>query len=73
MNDKAKLDLIRKEVSGWSSKQGHDRCWYYPDIFRRIADILEIEIPEAQLPPREEFEAGCRRYQREEYDGDQRR
>jgi hypothetical protein len=49
-------------------KQGHERCWYYPDLFRRLATLFEV-VPtvEPQLPPRPEFELGCRRYQDEEY------
>ena len=51
----------------WSNKQGHDRCWYYPDLFRKLAGIFELNLQPGSLPPREEFEAGCRRYQSEEY------
>lgn len=63
-----KLSRIEHLVQEWMDKQGHERCWYYPDLFRQIADVLEIEANIAPaLPPREEFEHGCRRYQDEEY------
>lgn len=48
-------------------KQGHDSCWFYPDIFRQIALIVEAEIKTQNLPPLEEFKVGCCRYQKEIY------
>lgn len=60
---------LKAIVEHWISQQGHDRCWYYPDLFRRIAQAVGIStstLPDS-LPPRCEFEAGCRRYQEEEY------
>jgi hypothetical protein len=64
------LDQARALLQGWVDKQAHDRCWYYPDIFRELAALLGVKatVPEG-LPPRTEFEAGCRRYQDEEYNG----
>ncbi len=68
MTDTEKLAAIERIVQEWTDKQGHDRCWYYPELYRRIADVLGIEqkLPPS-LPPRTEFEHGCRRYQDEEY------
>lgn len=60
----------RAVLARWTTQQGHDRCWYYPDLFRQLAETLGVELPPpAGLPPRAEFEAGCRRYQDEEYGG----
>ncbi len=53
---------VRDLVEEWIEKQGHDKCWYRPDIFKKIADILELECPDQPLPTREEFEDGCREY-----------
>ncbi len=41
-------------------------------IFAQLTDIYKIEIPEElfNLPPREEFREGCRRYESELYDSD---
>ena len=58
---------IKNCVKQWINKQGHDRCWYYPDIFREISSILEIHPVNSDLPPRKEFELGCKKYQDEEY------
>lgn len=58
---------VRAAVEEWAGKQGHDHCWYYPDIFNRIAQIVGAEARSGDLPPRLEFEAGCKRYQDEEY------
>lgn len=58
---------IKNVVEEWINKQGHERCWYYPDLFKKIVDILEINIPEPQLPSRQEFETGCKKYQTQEF------
>lgn len=53
----------------WTSRQSHDRCWYYPDVFRQLCNIFDVAAPPQHLPPRPEFEEGCRRFQREQYEG----
>jgi hypothetical protein len=70
VGDEAILDQARALLQGWVDKQGHDRCWYYPEVFRELAALLGVKatVPEG-LPPRPEFEVGCRRYQDEEYNG----
>lgn len=61
-------DQVKAITQEWADKQGHERCHYYPELFRRLAEILGIKSQvEACLPPRSEFEKGCRRYQDEEY------
>jgi hypothetical protein len=59
----------RNALTEWAEKQGHDRCWYYPDILNRLCEILGIPVFPQPLPPRAEFEAGCCRYQNEQYKG----
>jgi len=55
-------------IQEWVDKQGHDRCWYYPDLFSRLVEIFEIKTTkDPSLPSLEEFIEGCRRYQNEEY------
>lgn len=52
----------------WARKQGHNRCWYYPDVFRALARVLGVELTmTGEQLPRPEFEAGCTRFQDEEY------
>lgn len=68
MEAEAKLARIRGLVAGWLGKQGHDRCWYYPDIFAAIAEELGLQVGERGLPTREEFADGCRRYQEAEFE-----
>lgn len=68
---------VLAEVAGllqqWVDKQGHDRCHYYPDIFQAICRVLGVKPrQDPGLPPRAEFEQGCRRYQREQYGDDPR-
>lgn len=62
-----KCERIKETIQEWANKQGHDRCWYYPDLFKHLADILDMDIQPGQLPPRKEFEQGCLKYQNEEY------
>lgn len=58
----------KKIIQEWVDKQGHDRCWYYPDLFRRLALIFDVKASEnPKLPPLDEFKKGCEKYQREEY------
>ena len=57
-----KLEEIKLIVQEWVDKQGHDRCWYYPALFRKLVEILEINSnKESSLPPLEEFKKGCER------------
>lgn len=68
MSDSEKLEQIRQVILEWDSKKGHDRCWYYPDLFHEIANIVGVHLvqPTEKLS-REEFEEGCRMYQQQEY------
>ena len=55
-------------VQSWLDKQGHDKCWYYPEIFESIAEELDLARTIApSLPPCAEFMKGCERYQAEQY------
>jgi hypothetical protein len=52
----------------WLDKQGHERCWYYPEIFRSLTALFELQPGvELGLPPEKEFEDGCTRFRQEEY------
>ena len=58
----------RQALQEWIDKQGHNRCWYYPEIFRKLVLIFGItSSSDPSLPPIEEFRKGCNRYQEEEY------
>ena len=68
MNDSEKLAQVRGILQAWLDKQGHERCWYYPDLFRQLAGVVGVAAKlEPALPPLEEFQEGCRRYQLEEF------
>ena len=65
---KRKYSEAKKIVQEWVDKQGHERCWYYPDLFRRLINVFEITpTRDPALPSLEEFQKGCEKYQREEY------
>lgn len=46
-------EKIRLIIENWATQQGHDRCWYYPEVFREIAELVgaKISFPPG-LPPR---------------------
>jgi hypothetical protein len=68
MTPAEKYDRARAIVQQWVDEQGHERCWYYPDLFRELAALMDVTpTREPALPPRAEFERGCKRYQDEEY------
>lgn len=68
MSEKEKLQEARVLIESWVSKQSHERCWYYPEIFNKLANIFDIKTDVSKgLPPLEEFKCGCERYQEEEY------
>lgn len=68
MSSQEKLERIESLVRTWVEKQGHERCWYYPEIFDAIARELGVVVEERGLPSREEFAEGCRRYQEQEFE-----
>ncbi|HLC55822.1 MAG TPA: hypothetical protein VJJ23_01150 [Candidatus Nanoarchaeia archaeon] len=68
MDDKERLQKVKQVIQEWMNKQGHDRCWYYPELFNELIKILDIKpSKEPSLPPLKEFKKGCERYQEEEY------
>lgn len=67
-NTEEKYQAAQAVIQEWLDQQGHDRCWYYPDLFRRLAVIFELSMTkDPALPPLDEFKKGCERYQGEEY------
>lgn len=63
-----KLEQIKLIIQEWVDQQGHNRCWYYPDLFNKLVEILEIKLTkQPSLPPLDEFKDGCRKYQKEEF------
>ena len=68
MNDSEKVQKAKLIIQEWIDKQGHERCWYYPDLFKQLLEVLEVSpTKNPALPPLEEFKKGCERYQEEEY------
>jgi hypothetical protein len=63
------LQQTKDLLQSWVDKQGHDRCWYYPEIFEQLCKLFEV-VPTnyKRLPSRKAFEEGCRRYQDLQYD-----
>lgn len=63
-----KLEGVKAIVQAYADRQGHERCWYLPELFDELTTVLEITPTKPPLlPPRCEFEAGCKKYQDEQY------
>jgi hypothetical protein len=72
MNDTEKLNKVKEILLEAIEKEGHERCWYHPDLFQKLIDLLEIKTAKNLcLPPRKEFEQGCKNYQEEQYQNEQ--
>lgn len=68
MSDQQKVHKAKQVIQQWMDAQGHDRCWYYPELFNQLVELFDIKsTKEPQLPPLEEFKEGCCRYQKEEF------
>lgn len=68
MNNLNKIQQIQAVIQEWDSKKGHNRCWFYPELFQQIAKIVEVPLTDSPiLPPKEEFEACCEKYKEEQY------
>lgn len=64
-----KLNKAKELIQSWVNQQGHDRCWYYPEIFEQLVKLFEIkQTKPSSLPPLKEFKKGCKRYQNKEYE-----
>ena len=68
MDPEEKLAQAKRIIQTWVDQKGHERCWYYPDLFTQLVQLFEIKMTEEpRLPPLGEFKKGCERYQKEEY------
>lgn len=62
-----KVYLAQRALQRWIRKQEHDKCWYYPEIFLELCDILGVDATQHPTMPRTEFELGCLRFTDELY------
>lgn len=55
-------------LESWLNKQGHDRCFWHPEVLQMLANVygLKQTVP-SELPPIEEFRLGCALFTNEEY------
>ena len=67
MTSEEKVARTRELIQSWASQQGHDRCWYYPDLFAQLCELHGVESPPPSLPPLEEFRLGCCMFQAREF------
>ena len=61
------LEQTRSLVQEWVDKKGHDQCHYYPEIFRKLVDVLGIKWSDPGLPPEGEFKDECDQFRGEIY------
>jgi hypothetical protein len=57
---------VRRVVEEWAGRQGNERCWYYPELLKRLAELLEVDVPTPQLPAPSEFISKCAEFYRSE-------
>lgn len=67
LNDWLSAADARTILRAWVEHHRHDRCWYYPDIFRRLCRSLGVDAEPGERCSRDEFEAGCHRFTDEEF------
>ena len=54
-------------LSEYIEKKGHDKCWYYPELFNQLLELYGVKSVEPELPPRKEFREGCMKFEDEMY------
>jgi hypothetical protein len=59
-----RIKEVKRLVTEWANKQGHNKCWYFPTLFNELCRVLEITITPIKIS-RSEFEVGCSQYQDE--------
>lgn len=68
-----RLKAIQKLIKEWDEKQGHSKCWYYPEIFKQIADEAQVKLTNhPPNVPRPQFREQCHQYEEEQYNSDKR-
>jgi hypothetical protein len=68
LTEQEKLQKIREIIQTYDNKRGHDRCWYYPDLFEEIAKVVDVSLNNHPiLPDRATFEEGCKKYQDQQF------
>ncbi len=64
------LEEVRAVLQDWASNTGHDKCWHHPEILKRLCQIVGVSVDnDPCLPPREEFQQGCKAYEASLYAG----
>lgn len=66
-----KLFAAKEVLRDWAGKKGHDRCWYYPDLFHKLADLFDVKVDPEKVS-RSDFKTGCKLYQIEEFGPEER-
>lgn len=60
--------VVQDMVQEWLDKQGNERCWYYPDIFNKICEVLNLKCNvDRGLPLEQVFRRNCDKFTKEEY------
>lgn len=67
--EETQLHQVKTILSDWAHNKGHDKCWHHPEILKRLCHIIGISTDiDPELPPREEFQQGCKSYEEQLYD-----
>ncbi|MDO8660839.1 MAG: hypothetical protein Q7K43_03035 [Candidatus Woesearchaeota archaeon] len=50
MNSEETLAEAKAVIQEWIDKQGHERCWYYPNLFTKLVELFEITPTKKTFP-----------------------
>ncbi len=60
---------VREILNDWQTKAGHDACWFYPEVFRELCNVVGLEYIEPSKVDRSDFRAHCQKFEEHLYTG----
>lgn len=68
MHDCPRCTEARRLLDQVLNAQGHDQCWWHPELVQRLAQLFEVRHScTLRLPPIDEFHRECRKFARTLY------
>jgi hypothetical protein len=59
-----RLEVVREILTEWAKLDGHDRCWFHPELLSRLCQVVGVPVIEKPIRmTRQEFQCGCLAYQ----------
>ena len=67
MDDRERVEGIRKIIEEFSNLEGQDLCHDHSELLEKIGIYLDMNLPTKKLDGLQRFREGCLRYQRKLY------